>query len=268
MITREIVSSSILSKSGLPEADFVINPYIGCAHGCVYCYSRFMKRFTGHQEPWGEFVDIKINAGELAERELGKAGERTILLSSVTDPYQPLERKYGLTRQILKQAVINQTPISILTKSDLVLRDLDLLKQLDNCEVGVSISTLDDNLREIFEPRASSVQQRLKVLDEIKKSGIRTYAFIGPILPELTDLEALFERLKQAKVDLVMAENLNLRPSIWPAVRMIIEDRFPSLLPVYEKAQQQPQVYWEPIKEQIAALSKKYNLPVKTFFYH
>ncbi len=268
MITKEVISSSILSKSNLPEADFVINPYIGCAHGCIYCYSRFMKRFTGHREPWGEFVDIKTNAGSLAQNEIGKAEEKTVLLSSVTDPYQPLERKYRLTRQILEEAVAHQTSISILTKSDLVLRDLDLLKQLDNCEVGISISTTDDSIRKIFEPRANSTQQRLKALKEIKRAGIKTYAFVGPILPELTDLEVLFQRLKDVNVDLVMVENLNLRGSIWSSVKTVIQENFPSLLPVYEKAKQNPQKYWEPVKEKVLVLGKRYNLPTKIFFYH
>ena len=268
MRIKEIESSSLVTKSQLPEADYVVNPYVGCSHGCVYCYARFMKRFTGHQEPWGEFVDIKINAGELAGRELPKIGERTVLLSSVTDPYQPLERKYQLTRQILEQAVITDTPVSILTKSDLVLRDLDLLRQLSNCGVGMSFSTADDRVRRIFEPRSSSVEQRLNALNVIKNSGIRTYAFLGPILPGLTDLEALFERVAQVKVDLVMAENLNMEGAIFPSLINTIQNHYSNLVDLYHQIKRNPRDYWEPVKTEIVELANRHQLPVKLYFDH
>lgn len=268
MRIKEIESRSLVTKTQLPEADYVANPYIGCIHGCVYCYARFMKRFTGHQEPWGEFVDIKTNAGELAERELGKIGEKTVLLSSVTDPYQPLERKYQLTRRILEQAVIANTPISILTKSDLVLRDLDLLRQLNTCEVGLSFSTSDDAVRRVFELRSSSVEQRLRALDVIKNSGVRTYSFLGPILPGLTDLEGLFERFAKAKVDLVMAENLNMEGAIFPSLMDTIQNHYPHLVDLYHQIKRDPRDYWEPIKTELVELANRHQLPVKLYFDH
>lgn len=268
MIIKEIESISLVNKSNLPETDYVANPYTGCSHGCIYCYARFMKRFTGHQEPWGEFVDVKINAKELAKKELSKLGQKTVLLSSVTDPYQPLERKYELTRKILEQAVVNNTPISILTKSNLVLRDLDLLKQLDNCSVGISFSSSNDSIREIFEPRTSSVEQKFKALDEIKKSGVKTYAFLGPILPELTNIETLFERFSQIRTDLVMVENLNMKGTIFSSVINVIRENYPNLVDLYYHIQQKPDSYWNPIKSEIVTLSHKYQLPIKIYFDH
>jgi len=227
-----------------------------------------MKRFTGHQEPWGEFVDVKVNAGKLAEKELSRIGERTVLLSSVTDPYQPLERKYQLTRQILEQAVVNQTPISILTKSNLVLRDLDLLSQLGCCEVGMSFSTSEDQVRRVFEPRTSSIKQRLEALRRIKEAGIKTYAFLGPILPGLTNLEAMFGYFTEAGVDLVMAENLNMEGAIFPSLISAIQNHYPDLTELYYRIKKNPRNYWEPIKTEISELANRYQLPVKLYFDH
>ena len=174
MKVKEIKASSIITKSNLPDADYVINPYIGCTHACIYCYARFMKRFTGHTEEWGEFLDVKINAPDLIPEQTNKYRGKSVFLSSVTDAYLPIERKYQLTRKILKKLVALQPNIGILTKSDLVLRDIDLLKQFKNCEVGLTITTSDDNLRKEIEPFTSSIQNRIKALKRLKESGIRT----------------------------------------------------------------------------------------------
>jgi DNA repair photolyase len=98
---REIKAKTIITKSGL-DVDYVINPYVGCLHGCIYCYARFMKRFTNHHEPWGKFLDVKINASELIPKNSKKYKGKAIMISSVTDPYQPAERKYKLMRGILE----------------------------------------------------------------------------------------------------------------------------------------------------------------------
>jgi DNA repair photolyase len=125
---NEIQATSIITKSNLPDADFVINPYVGCLHACIYCYARFMKRFTGHTEPWGKFVDVKINAPDLIPTKSTRYQGKSIFLSSVTDPYLPLERKYQLTRKILEKLLPLEPNLGIQTKSDLILRDLDLIK--------------------------------------------------------------------------------------------------------------------------------------------
>ncbi len=127
MIVKEILAKSIITKSNLPEADFVINPYTGCSHACNYCYAEFMKKWSNHFEPWGEFVDVKSNALDLIDSP-EKYSDKTILLSSVTDPYQPLEAKYQLTRRILEALIPVQPKIGILTKSRLVSRDIDVFR--------------------------------------------------------------------------------------------------------------------------------------------
>ena len=190
---KEKRARSILSKSGIPGIDYCINPYTGCSHGCRYCYATFMKRFTGHGEPWGSFVDAKINTPEILQRQMKKAPRGNIMLSSVTDPYQPVENQYKLTRRCLEVLLDYQFPVSILTKSSLVLRDLDLIKRFKEAEVGITITTDDDKIRQIFEPNAPAIETRIHALKELSENGVETYAFIGPLLP--LNPEALAEKM-------------------------------------------------------------------------
>ena len=115
MKIREIHSKSILSPSKI--YDYVVNPYVGCQHGCTYCYARFMKRFTGHKEPWGEFVDVKVNAPDLLRREITRKKMGSVWMSGVCDPYQPLEKKYRLSRQCLAILVEHRWPVFIQTRA-------------------------------------------------------------------------------------------------------------------------------------------------------
>ena len=149
LLITEIECKSILNRSRIPGIDYTINPYTGCIHGCVYCYARFMTRYTKHHLPWGQFCHVKINAPEILKKQLGKSKKGLASLSTVTDPYQSLERKYRLTREVLSQLLEREFPVSILTKSDLVLRDLDILRQFERneCEVGFSIATMEEEVR-------------------------------------------------------------------------------------------------------------------------
>jgi DNA repair photolyase len=182
MNIREIEAKSILNKSKI--FDYCINPYTGCQVNCRYCYARlFMRRYSGHKEPWGEFVDAKINAPEVLKKQLERAKKGTVWVSSVCDPYQPLEAEYGLTRRCLEELTKSRFPVNIQTKSTLVLRDLDLFRKIEQIEVGFTITTNDEAIAKLFEPGAAPVNERLKALERIHSSGIKTYAFIGPLLP-------------------------------------------------------------------------------------
>jgi len=193
LLIREKQVRSILSKSGISSVDYCLNPYLGCAHGCRYCYATFMKRFTGHTEPWGTFVDIKVNAPEVLQRQLKRAARGYVMISSVTDPSQPLEENYRLTRRCLEILLKHQFSVGILTKSPLVLRDLDLIRQFDDIEVGMTITTEDDRIKKIFEPQAPPVASRIQALKELHDRGISTYVFIGPLLPQ--NPESLAEKI-------------------------------------------------------------------------
>ena len=205
-IVREIKAKSVLTKSGIPGIDYCINPYVGCFHGCRYCYATFMKRFTGHQEPWGSFVDVKVNAPVILQKQLARARRGNVLISSVTDGYQPIESKYKLTRQCLEVLLEYQFPVDILTKSPLVWRDMAVITKFKEIEVGLTITTDNENIRKVFEPHASPISERMKALETLHDHGIKTYAFIGPVLPMNPD--ALSEKLSPY-VDSVIIDRMN-----------------------------------------------------------
>jgi DNA repair photolyase len=206
ILIREITAKSILSKSGIPGADYCINPYVGCSHACKYCYASFMKKYTGHTEEWGSFVDVKINAPEILAKQLKRSTKGSIIISSVSDAYQPAEAQYKLTRKCLEILLNHDFSIDILTKSPLVLRDLELLEKFKDIEVGITITTDNENIKKVFEPYAPSVETRIDTLKKLHGNGIRTYVFIGPVLP--MNPEALCDRIKDY-VDYVFIDRMN-----------------------------------------------------------
>lgn len=218
MNVREIQSKSILASSKI--YDYVINPYVGCQHACTYCYARFMKRFSKHTEPWGEFVDVKVNAADLLRVEINKKRQGSVWISGVCDPYQPLESKYKLTRKCLEILSHHIWPVIIQTRSHLVLRDLDIIKRIPNIEVGLSVTTADDDIRKLFEPRAPSIEKRLSALDELHRSGIRTYAMVAPVLPGTE----LLGKALEGKVDYILIDRMNYNYANWVYRKYRLQD--------------------------------------------
>lgn len=219
MIVSEILAKSVLSTSKI--YDYAVNPYGGCQHACSYCYARFMKRFTGHKEPWGEFVDVKINAPDLLALEVLKKKQGKVWVSGVCDPYQPLELRYRLTRQCLQILTDAGWPVVVQTRSPLVVRDLDVLVAAPDLEVGLSIPTADDALRILFEPHAPPIPKRVKALDDLHRAGVRTFAMIAPLLP---GAEGLGELLI-GKVDHVLIDRMNYNYGTWVYRRYDLEDK-------------------------------------------
>ena len=271
MKIHEIQSKSIISKTGIPSADYVINPYVGCSHSCFYCYARFMKRFTGHKENWGDFVDIKINAPDLIpvlkEYKFSKYSDKRILLSSVTDPYIPLERKYELTRKILEKLIPHQPHLNILTKSDLVLRDLDLIKQFENKEIGFSFSTFVEDIRRKVEPGASSIKNRLEALKIIHEEQITTYVFISPIIPFITNWKDIISQTSGC-ADYFMFENLNIVGNVWGSVNRWLKEEFPDIIQDYKDIYFEDSIFWERIEEEIITFCQTEKLDCKIYFHH
>jgi len=224
MKIREIEAKSILSKSQV--YDYALNPYVGCEHGCVYCYAKFMKRFTGHTERWGEFVDVKKNAPELLACEVKRKKAGRVWISGVCDPYQPLEKKYMLTKKCLDILVGNGWPFTVQTKSSLVMRDIEILKRSRDAEVGFTITTADEKIRRLFEPGASPIKKRIEALAKLHSEGIRTFAMIAPVLP---GAEGLVTELKD-KVDYVILDRLNYHYADWAyrryGMQWAMEDSF------------------------------------------
>lgn len=209
MIVKEICAKTILSKSKV--LDYTINPYIGCEHGCTYCYARFMKRFTGHEERWGEFVDVKVNAPSLLQSEIKRKRARRVWISGICDPYQPLEKKYELTRGCLEILSRHGWPVTIQTKSPLLLRDIELFEGFIDVEVTVTIATADENIRQIFEPKAPSIRERIEALEKLHSKGIKTSAMIAPMLPKA---EGLANELR-GKIDSVLIDRMNYHYADW-----------------------------------------------------
>lgn len=259
-IIREIRTKSIITKSDLPVCDYSVNPYIGCTHGCMYCYASFIKRFTGHTEPWGTFLDVKTwpeirNPQKYAGKEL--------FIGSVTDPYLPEEGKYRRTRALLEQLRGNNVKISIATKSDLILRDLDLIRTFPDVRVSWSVNTLDEDFKDDMD-NAVSIKRRLAAMQEFHKAGIRTTCFISPIFPGITDVKAIISRAK-GHCNLIWLENLNLRGSYKPVIMEYIRNHHPELLPIYQDIYQRgSNSYWQQLDSEMKIYASETGLEYVT----
>jgi DNA repair photolyase len=218
MKIKEVFAKSSLVPSKLSQ--FTINPYLGCGHGCKYCYaSMIMQRWHHRGEVWGEFVDVRVNTPQNVAREIKNKGNIEIYLSSMTDCYQPLEKKYEITRKTLIELTnmeglfSNNCSITIQTKSNLVLRDLDILKAFKNLTIGITITTLDESYYKVLEPFASSPFERLEALSKLNKENIATYAFFGPILPKISDdytkMRGIVRKISDTGTKTVIIDKLN-----------------------------------------------------------
>ena len=191
ILIREVETKNIMTKSSLPV-------------GGKYCYASFMKRFTGHKEEWGTFLDVK-HWPEIKNPKK-YAGQR-VVIGSVTDGYNPQEEQYGNTRKLLEQLIGSDADILICTKSDLVVRDIDLLKKLGRVTVSWSINTLDENFKNDMDS-ASSIERRISAMKQVYEAGIRTVCFVSPVFPGITDFEAIFERVKDQCFEAVSKKQL------------------------------------------------------------
>ena len=266
-MVKEVRAKSILTKSNIPGADYCINPYVGCTHACKYCYARFMTKYSGHDEPWGEFVDAKVNAAELLRRQLERRRTRggSVLIGTVTDAYQPLERELGLTRAVLAALVGEGCAVAALTKSDLVARDVDVLGELGGA-AEMTITSLDDDVRAAFEPGAPSPGRRLAALRILRDGGVRTSVSVGPVLPEFTDLRAIFEAVRDLAGG-VRGESLNLRAVNRAAFETALRRHFPERASVFRKAVASAS-YWEEVAATFEELCAAFDLPSHGFHVH
>ena len=229
ILIREVETKNIMTKSTLPVGGYSVNPYVGCTHGCKYCYASFMKRFTGHTEQWGTFLDVKRWP---AIKNPWKYRGQRVVIGSVTDGYNPQEEQFGNTRRILEQLKGSGAEILICTKSDLVVRDLELLKTMGKVTVSWSINTLDEQFRADMD-QAVSIERRIAAMKKVYDAGIRTVCFISPVFPGITDFEAIFERVRN-QCDLVWLENLNLRGGFKKDIMDYIQEKYPDLVSLYD----------------------------------
>ncbi len=255
---KEIKVKTALSPSQLPGLDYALNPYRGCAHACVYCYAPSVIHWD--KGKWGELVEVKVNLPRILSKELRIKKKGIVGLGTVTDPYQPAEKKYELTRRCLELLLIHDFPVCIQTKSSLVLRDMDLLKEFSNIEVGMTLTTLDDGVREKMEPGASSVGERMRALAELREKGIKTWVFLGPVMPHITDVEALVDAVAAVSPWYVLVDRLRSKEGVQERVKRFIEWYKPELLNEYERVLREPRSYYDEVFEKVMKRFEKIGL--------
>lgn len=241
IIPREIISKSVLNKTGIPGCDYCLNPYVGCTHACVYCYASFMCRFSGHKEKWGEFLDVKANAAEVLSKQMGGRSQPCgkVIFGSVTDAYQPAEASFNITRScLLRLAQYQLLEVDILTKSALIERDIPILQQLPGCRVGFTITTIDNHVARIMEPGASAPARRMKAARKLVQAGLPVWVFIAPLLPGLTDryemLEEMLMQFQDVGVEEVLVDCLNPYPAVVHRLKAVYRQFSPRSLAALE----------------------------------
>lgn len=200
-------AKSAFTPTRIPGARWVINQYVGCEHNCLYCYAKFMCRWYPFGR-WGSWVVVKENLPELVK---GRHVDGKVYMSSVSDPYQPIERELKLTRRLLTN-MDKSVKLSILTKSPLVLRDIDLFQSFEDLEVGLTVNSFNRSVEKVLEPLSPSSRARIDALRVLHENGVRNYAFISPIIPGLTNLRLIIEETKDF-TDFYWLELMNLRAS-------------------------------------------------------
>lgn len=261
---QEIKASNYVTKSNLPSSDYVINPYVGCPHGCKYCYASFMKRFTGHKEEWGEFIDVKMCDKKI---DLEKISGKNVFLSSVTDCYNKYEEKYCITKSILEQLVESDCNVSISTKSKLILRDIEILKKIKNLTVSMSINTLNEKFKDDMD-NASTIKERLETLKALHDNGIHTILFMSPIFPYITEWKEIIE-VSRDFVDEFWFENLNLRGNYKKQILSYIEGKYNNLYDKYLDIYiRKDNSYWKELSKEIEEYCFSNNIKYINYFYH
>ncbi len=264
MVVKEIQVKNLLTKSNLPSTDFTINPYVGCPHACKYCYASFMKKFTEHSQNWGDFLDVKLCCKKI---DVNKIGNKSVLLSSVTDCYNPYEKKYELTKNILEQLIQSDCRLVIITKSNLILRDIEILKRFNNLTVAISLNTINENFKKDMD-KASSVHDRLATLKELYSNNIRTVLFMSPVFPYITEWKEIIES-SLSFTNEYWFENLNLRGPYRPVIMKYIKEKYPSLYKYYVDIYYYGNnTYWSVLSKKLSDFCDKKDIKYINYFYH
>jgi len=251
-----------------------INPYRGCEHNCVYCNARYTHEYLGL--PTGEFaykIIVKDNAAEILDKELSKGSwdkKWTVNLSTVTDPYQPAECQFKITQDVLKVFLKHHNALLVTTKSDLILRDLDLLSEIAQTgflNIVLTIPMLDEELRKMIEPKAPSIQKRVEVLNKIHNARIIVGVTTIPLLPHISDgekdLDKLIKTFAENGADYVIIDMLNFREEAKSRIMPLIKEQYPSLVSNYEelyKTNYCDKEYAKQVRKYANKLMKKYKV--------
>lgn len=251
-----------MTKTNIGDHDYTCNPFIGCTHGCVYCYAKTIERHHPVSE-WGQYVDIKKYPNLSIPKGTGK---KSLFFSSMTDPYQPIENEVKSVRKILENIVESDLSISILTKSELVVRDIDLFTQMKNVEVGFSIS-LSDVDSKIFEPGSSSPSSRISALKQLHLAGIKTYVFVSPIIPYISNPLEIIRQVKD-DIDYMMFDSLNLSNEENRSDFLnIIKKNYPNQFDKFEEIFiHKNRAYYNKLKNDIIKTCHQYNIPIHNIY--
>ena len=197
-------SSAILARptGRLADLDFVINPYQGCTFACTYCYAAFFVPEEEQRERWGQWVRVKTNAIAKLRNSRQNLHGKTVLMSSATDPYQPIEARLELTRSLLPILAARGANLAVLSRSPLVTRDIDLFKTFERINITISITTDSDEVRKRFEPQCAGIDRRFEALQQLSEAGFRTRINVAPLLP-LKDVRSFAERILETGVSRV-----------------------------------------------------------------
>lgn len=222
---------SILTKSPV-HGGYSANPYSGCAHNCLYCYAKYLPEWTGHEgEKWGEYIDVKYWKPLTEKQKKGLHG-KSVFISSATDPYQPIELHYNRTRTLLEELDGTGANVLIVTKSDYVVKDIDIIKRL-NATVAISINTLSDRFRAEMD-NSTTIPQKLRALETLHRNEVLTACFVSPVFPGITDAPAIIERVTGI-CDEVYLEHLVLQDPYKGSVLYYIRTKYPDLYPYYDR---------------------------------
>lgn len=274
MVIEEIKIKRALNRlrSNFLPYKWDLNVYRGCSHRCQYCYALYSHQYLESGKNFFDTIYVKTNIVETLEKELSnKKWKREVInLGGVTDSYQPIEEKYKIMPEILKLMIKYKTPIVISTKSDLILRDMNLLIELASVatvNVAVTITTMNENIRNKIEPGAKSSEKRLEVLKQLSGKNIGLGLHLMPILPMITDneenIENIFREVSKIPIDYSICGFLNLRSATRVNFLDFIKRDFPNLFNDYLKLYQSPFIskeYAKNIYEKIWRLKKKYNI--------
>jgi len=254
---------------------WTINPYRGCTHSCHYCFARAFHTYLdlGVGEDFSSKIVVKTNVVEVVRRELAspKWSGETIAMGTATDPYQHCEGRYKLTRGVLQALSDFANPLSMLTKSTMILRDLDLFRELDEAAgvtVSMSVGTLDENVRRVVEPGTPPGRRRLEILARFAEAGIRTGVLVAPILPGLTDdeehLDEIVGACAEAGVDYATPIVLHVRQGIREHFMPWVQETYPWLYPryveLYGHRAYAPKAYQQQVAERFARVRERHKL--------
>ena len=241
-------AKGLYTRSKIPGVEWAVNQYVGCAFACEYCYAKFLTRWKDYGK-WGSWVEVKTNAPELARKHV----KGSVVMSTVSDPYQPIEAELKLTRRVLRY-MDKRNELSVLTKSPLVTRDIDLFKLFRSIEVGLTINGFTGREKRLFEPLTPVHGARVSALKELKEAGLKTYVFVSPIIPEVTDVSAIVKDTR-GFADYYFFEVLNLRAS-GREFQELLRDEYPESYEILTDEEKFEEFLWE-LKKEIRSLGVK-----------